>query len=75
MSREEIKRGIIEITKSRPMAYQLIKYLHSEGVAIKGEGKLPRLRDYDKSGDFQDGFILAKVAMLLAGYTAWEDLA
>ena len=32
---EEIRGEIILITKNRPMAYQLIKYLHSQGVVIK----------------------------------------
>ncbi len=32
---EEIKRGIIEITKSRPTAYQILRYLHSHDVMIK----------------------------------------
>ena len=42
MSRqEEIREGVILITKGRPMAYQLLKYLDTQGAVLKVERELP----------------------------------
>ena len=58
----------------------ILGYLHLQDCVLKVEGELPKLGDYDKrrttseSVDFQDGFIVAKIAMRKAGYVAVEPL-
>jgi len=40
---EEIREGILQITKSRPMTYQLLRFLRDNGVVIKVEGEQVRV--------------------------------
>lgn len=60
---EKIKKGLIEITKSRPMTYQILRWLRDEGVVIKAGRNLPDIFIYDTQGD-----------MTKIGYVAVESL-
>jgi len=82
--REEIREGFArtlgKYSGQADQVYQLLKYLHSQGCVLKVDRELPKLGDYDKrrttseSVDFQDGFLVAKIAMRKAGYEATVPL-
>lgn len=77
---EEIREGMILITKSRPMAYQLLQYLHSEGMVIKVEGELPEqpsdelLKGMAEENLLRSIWYMGTQDILKAGYVAVESL-
>ena len=52
--RESLKSGLIEITKSRPMTYTILKYLASEGVFIAGDEELPENRAFVEMNELNE---------------------
>lgn len=71
-----IREGIIQITKSRPMAYQLLRFLHDNNVVIRVEQVLP---DRSYFNEENRGYELelsghTQVDMIKAGYVAAESL-
>ncbi|KKL92453.1 hypothetical protein LCGC14_1884560 [marine sediment metagenome] len=79
---EEIKEGIAIILESagasREWTLNILEYLHSKGVVVKVEGKLPprmpRVMDDPWSGGFSYGEEIRENAMKAAGYEAVEKL-
>ncbi len=75
---EEIREGIANYLKNKDSCHidwdweygfadEILAYLHSQGVVIKVEGKLPFV---DWNVDERRGFLNA----IEAGFTAWKSL-
>jgi len=64
-----IRDGLIQITKSKPMAYELLRFLRDNSVVIKVDGELPSIfnsnEDVISALEYQKGLI---------GYVAVESL-
>jgi len=77
-NQSDIKEGLIQITKSRPMTYQLLRFLVENNCVIKVEGMLPskitciNTEDYVKG--FMSGLKTLEDEMVKAGYAAVENL-
>ena len=81
---EKIREGIIQITKSRPMAYQLLKYLQSQGAVLQVERELPKCdveynpnacgAEDDTDNCYRGGWDDNQNAMLDAGCGFFESL-
>ena len=78
MSRQsDIKEGLIQITKSKPMAYQLLRFLVDNNCVLKVARELPEVPITSNSSaefvpPYSQGY--AQCRQDMAGYEAVESL-